>query len=91
MKGLCVISNRHPDIMVVFVDVYLGWSEPNAYHQICMCHLAIKFMIRFKDMFETSFMQSLLKNQGKKVEHAYGHNWLEAIPLEKWALSHDGG
>ena len=56
MKGLCVISNRHPDIMVVFVDVYLGWSEPNAYHRICMCHLAIKFMIRFKDMFETTFM-----------------------------------
>ncbi|RVW53212.1 Serine/threonine-protein phosphatase 7 long form-like [Vitis vinifera] len=32
--SLCYLD-RHPSIMVVFADVYLGWSEPNAYHRIC--------------------------------------------------------
>ncbi|KAL6335901.1 hypothetical protein AAG906_003526 [Vitis piasezkii] len=47
--GLCVISYRHSSIMVAFADVYLGWSEPNAYHRICMRHLASNFMTHFKD------------------------------------------
>ena len=49
MRGLCVISDCHPNIMIMFVDVYLGWSEPNAYHWICMNHLASNFMTHFKD------------------------------------------
>ena len=46
---LCVISDRHLDIMVAMTDVYLGWTEPYAYHRICMRHLASNFMNRFKD------------------------------------------
>ena len=46
---LCVISDRHPDIMTTMIDVHLGCIEPYAYHTICMCHIASNFMNRFKD------------------------------------------
>ena len=46
---LCVISNRHPDIMTTMIDVHLGWTEPYAYHTICMRHLTSNFMNQFKD------------------------------------------
>ncbi|RVW75856.1 Serine/threonine-protein phosphatase 7 long form-like [Vitis vinifera] len=55
------IDDRHPGIMAAMSDVHLGWSEPYAYHRVCMRHLAI------------------------------AQQWLEAIPFEKMALSHDGG
>ena len=44
MRGLCVISNRHPGIITTMSDVHLGWSEPYAYHRVCMHHLARNFM-----------------------------------------------
>ena len=46
---LCVISYRHLNIMEVMTDVHFGWTEPYAYHRICMRHLASNFMNRFKD------------------------------------------
>ena len=46
---LCVIFDKHPDIMIAMIDVPLGWTEPYAYHRICMLHLASNFMNRFKD------------------------------------------
>ena len=46
---LYVISDRHPDIMTTLIDVHLGWTEPYAYHTICICLLANNFMNRFKD------------------------------------------
>ena len=46
---LCVIADRHSGIMTAMTNVYLSWTKPNAYHNICICHLAINFMNRFKD------------------------------------------
>ena len=45
---LCVISDRHLDIMAD-TDVHLCWTKPYAYHRIYMRHLARNFMNRFKD------------------------------------------
>ncbi|RVX08331.1 hypothetical protein CK203_017615 [Vitis vinifera] len=100
-RGLCVISDRHPGIMAAFADVYLGWSEPNAYHRICMRHLASNFMTHFKDKcLKQLLCRAALET---KVEKFNMHmetigkinqdalSWLKAIPFEKWALSHDGG
>ena len=100
MRDLCVISNCHPGIMVVLVDVYLGWSKPNAYHRICMHHLTSNFMTHFKDKclkqllcratLETKIekFNMLMDTIGRINQDTL--NWLEAIPFEKWALSHDG-
>ena len=100
-RGLCVTSYRHSSIMAAISDVYLGWFEPNAYHQICLCYLASNFMTRFKD----KCMKNLLCREAKEIKvekfnkkmgiferiNPYAISWLEAIPFEKWALSHDGG
>ena len=100
-RGLCVISNRHPGIMAAFANVYLGWSEPNAYHRICMRHLASNFMTHFKDKcLKQLLCRAALETKVEKFNmhmETIGRinqdalNWLEAIPFEKWALSHDGG
>ncbi|RVW84511.1 Serine/threonine-protein phosphatase 7 long form-like [Vitis vinifera] len=62
--AFALTEDRHPGIMAAMSDVHLGWSEPYAYHRVCMRHLA-----------------RLMRRK----------QWLEAIPFEKWALSHDGG
>ncbi|RVX23680.1 hypothetical protein CK203_000755 [Vitis vinifera] len=100
-RGLCVISDRHPGIMAAFADVYLGWSEPNAYHRICMRHLASNFMTHFKDKcLKQLLCRAALETKVEKFNmhmETIGRinqdalSWLEAIPFEKWALSHDGG
>ena len=87
--------------MVVFTDVYLGWSEPNAYHRICMHHLASNFMTHFKDKcLKQLLCRAALETKVEKFNmhmETIGRinqdalSWLEAIPFEKWALSHDGG
>ena len=53
---LCVISNRHPSIMVTMTDVYLCWIEPYACHRIYMRYLFNNFMNRFKDEILKNFM-----------------------------------
>ena len=45
---LFVIVDRHPGIMAAMTDVHLGWTDPYAYHRICMCYLASNFMNRFE-------------------------------------------
>ena len=49
LTGICVISNRHPGIMVAMSNPHLDWATPSTYHRICMRHLASNFMTRFKD------------------------------------------
>nr|CAN80015.1 hypothetical protein VITISV_030080 [Vitis vinifera] len=101
MRGLCVIFDHLPGIMVAFANVYLGWSQPNAYHRSCMCHLASNFMTRFKDKcLKQLLCRAALET---KVEKFNMHmdtigrinqdalSRLEVIPFEKWALSHDEG
>ena len=68
---------------------------------ICMAHLASNFMTRFKDKcLKQLLCRATLETKVEKFnmhmdtigiinQDALG--WLEAIPLEKWALSHDGG
>ena len=87
--------------MAAMSDVHLGWSEPYAYHRVCMCHLASNFMTRFKDKILKNLMcRAALATKIEKFNkhmntigriNATAQQWLEAIPFEKWALSHDGG
>ena len=66
-----------------------------------MCHLASNFMTRFKDKFLKNLVckVALATTQRKFNKHmatigrinSEAQQWLEAIPLETWALSHDGG
>ena len=81
-------------------ETYLGWTEQNAYYRFCMCHLASNFNTKFKDKNLKDLMcRVAMESKVKKfISHmdtigrinAEARNWLEHIPLKKWALSHDG-
>ena len=100
-KEICVISDRHPDIMATMSNPHLGWTASSAYHRICMCHLANNFMTCFKDKLLKNLVcrAALATRQCKFNKHMAiirrinfeAQQWLEAIPLELWALSHDRG
>ena len=99
--GICVISDRHPCIMVAMSDPHLRWDAPYAYHRICMRHLASNFMTRFKDkLLENLVCRAAVVTTPRKMNmhmatigriNPEAQQWLEAIPLPLWALSHDGG
>ena len=99
--GICVISDKHPSIMAAMTNPHLGWAAPFSYHMICMHHLASNFMTRFKDKLLKNWVcrASLATTERKFKEHVAtirrinyeAQQWLEAIPFQLWALSHDGG
>ena len=99
--GICVISNRHSGIMAAIRDPHLGWDAPYAYHRICMRHLASNFMTRFKDkLLKNLVCRAAVATTPRKMNrhmatikriNSEAQQWLEAIPLQIWALSHVGG
>ena len=98
--GICVISDRHSCIMATMSDPHLGWDAPYAYHRISMCHLASNFMTRFKDKLLKNLVcraavATTLQKMNRHMAtieriNSEAQQWLEAIPLQLWALSHDG-
>ena len=98
---MCLISYRHPGIIATVNEKYSGWTKPDAYYRFCMRHLASNFNTKFKDKTLKNLMcRAATESKVKKfISHmdtigrinAEARNWLEQIPLEKWALSHDGG
>ena len=99
--GIRVISDRHPGIMAAMSDHHLGWVASSAYHRICMHHLASNFMTCFKDKLLKNLVcraasatkQHKFNRQMTIIRriNSKAQQWLEAIPLEMWALAHDGG
>ena len=97
--GIYVIFDKHPGIMTTMSD--LGWAAPSTYRMICMRHLASYFMTRFKDKLLKNLVckAALASTQRKFNKHMTtigrinfeAQQWLEAIPFQLWALSHDGG
>ena len=87
--------------MAVMTDPHLGWAAPSVYHRICMRHLASNFMTRFKDKLLKNLVcrAALVSTERKFNKHmttigrtnSETQQWLEAIPFQLWALSHDGG
>ena len=87
-----MISDRHLDIIVVVNETYSGWTEPDAYYRFCMHHLESNFNTKFKDKTLKDFMCRVAMESKDTIGriNAEAINWLEHIPLKKWALSHDG-
>ena len=96
-----MISDCHLDIIAIVNETYSGWTEPDAYYRLCMHHLESNFNTKFKDKTLKDFMcRVAMESKVKKIIshmdtigqiNVEARNWLEQIPLEKWALSHDGG
>ena len=87
--------------MAAMTDPHLGWDVPSVYHRICMRHLASNFMTWFKDKLLKNLVcrATLASTERKFNKHmtkigrinSEALQWLEAIPFQLWALSHDGG
>ena len=88
--GICVISDKHPSIMVAMNNPYLGWDASSAYHRICIRHLVSNFMTHFKDKLLNNLVctSTLATTQRKFNRHmatikrinSEAQQWLEAIP-----------
>ena len=99
--GICIISDRHPGIIATVSDPHLRWAESSTYHRICMRHLASNFMTHFKDkLLKILVCRVALATKQRKfnrhmatirIINLEAQQWLEAIPLEIWVLSHDRG
>ena len=87
--------------MVAMSDPHLGWATSSTYQRICMRYLSSNFMTRFKDKLLKNLVcrPASATKQRKFNKHMAtiwriilkAQQWLEAIPLEIWALAHDGG
>ena len=87
--------------MAAMVDPHLGWAAPFAYHRIYMRHFVSNFMTRFKDKLLKNLVcrVALASTERKFKKHmntigrinSEALQWLEAVPFQLWALSHDGG
>ena len=85
--------------MAAMSNPHLGWAASSA--KIFIRHLASNFMTRFKDKLLKNLVcrVALPTTQRKFNRHmatigrinSKAQHWLETIPLELWALSHDGG
>ena len=87
--------------MAAMSDPHLGWDAPYAYHRICMRHLVSNFMTHFKDkLLKNLVYKAAIATTPRKMNrhmaiigriNSEAQQWLEAIPLQLWALSHNGG
>ena len=87
--------------MAAMTDPHLGLATPSAYHRICMRHLARNFMPWLKDkLLKNLVCKADLESTERKFNkhmttigriNSEVLQWLEAIPFQLWALSHDGG
>ncbi|KAL9680455.1 hypothetical protein QQ045_018334 [Rhodiola kirilowii] len=101
-EGLCIISDRHAEIMRVMEED--DWKPPEAYHRICIRHFASNFNLKVKCMAKIDLLTSIgyenqqLKfcNRFKELKELLKDNqdalkWLDKVNAIKWALSYDIG
>ncbi|XP_043693412.1 uncharacterized protein LOC122643903 [Telopea speciosissima] len=96
-SGLCIISDCHNDILVAMRRP--EWEEPNAFHRICMRHLASNFNRRFHDAaIKNLLIRAAEHNQPQKYDTIMelitnisldARQWIDEIPALQWALAHD--
>ncbi|XP_071932956.1 uncharacterized protein [Coffea arabica] len=100
-RGLCVISDHHPGIITTMSQIGSKWIEPFAYHCFCIRHLASNFNTKFHDkILKHLLVAAANENQVFKFQRKMetigkinpkARKWLDDLPVEKWALAHDGG
>ena len=74
-KGLCLISDRHPNIIAIVNETYSGWTEPDAYYRFCMRHLMSNFNSKFKDKTLKDLMcRAAMESKVKKNYFSHGYN-----------------
>ncbi|KAJ7958189.1 Transposon protein, putative, Mutator sub-class, expressed [Quillaja saponaria] len=99
--GICLISDRHAGIIAAASDPRNGWTEPYGYHRFCVRHIASNFHKTHKNMKAKNLLIHTASQTQKRKFDKYFKKfvqldseyaaWIGRIPLEQWALAHDGG
>ncbi|KAJ7974396.1 Transposon protein, putative, Mutator sub-class [Quillaja saponaria] len=99
--GICLISDRHAGIIAAASDTRNGWTEPYGYHRFCIRHIASNFHKTHKNMKAKNLLIHTASQTQKRKFDKYFKKfvqfdseyaaWIGRIPLEQWALAHDGG
>ncbi|XP_031737534.1 uncharacterized protein LOC116402427 [Cucumis sativus] len=99
--GICLISDRHRDILSAINNEEVGWSEPRAVHRYCLRHVASNFNQKYKskqlkDLVFRAGNQHQRRKFIKIMKELQRLNpecleFFEDIDVEKWTQSHDNG
>lgn len=99
-KSICLISDRHEDILSV-ISHQTEWQSPNVVHRFCLKHIRLNFETTFKNKELTNLMHKAGTTckvtkfheimEEIKRRNIYAYNYLKAIDFQKWTLAYDGG
>ncbi|KAL9660013.1 hypothetical protein QQ045_024823 [Rhodiola kirilowii] len=97
---LCIISDRHIDIMRVMEEE--DWSPPRAYHRVCLRHFVSNFNQKAKCLAYKDLLYNIAKenqqikfcNHFKDLKELLNDKsdavkWLDKVNPETWALAYD--
>ncbi|KAK9985848.1 hypothetical protein SO802_030799 [Lithocarpus litseifolius] len=100
LSKLCVISDRHPGIQVVFRDISRDFLQPPmTEHRYCLCHVCDNVNIRWNNETLTNLVwRAASATQERKFNATFklienvnwdAHQYLKDVPKEKLALTFD--
>ncbi|XP_061357446.1 uncharacterized protein LOC133301767 [Gastrolobium bilobum] len=98
ISNICLISDWHRSIISA-VENNPNWQPPNAYHVLCIRHIASNFNQKFRN----EDLKRMLKNLGYtpamvdfernlssfRESSPQIAEWIDAIPKEKWSRAYD--
>ncbi|KAH7835990.1 hypothetical protein Vadar_031785 [Vaccinium darrowii] len=68
-QGLCLISDRHPDLLAYLSDEdAYDWRPPFAHHRFCLRHLAVNYHRRFGSMVGKEVKITAMESQKRKFK-----------------------
>ncbi|KAL0385778.1 UNVERIFIED_CONTAM: hypothetical protein Sradi_2972100 [Sesamum radiatum] len=99
-RGVCLISNRHPDIIKA-VRECSDFVSPHGAHRYCLRHVCSNFNTHYKnvilkDLCWRAGSEYQIRKFNRIMEEIKSQNivafqFLDKINKEKWTASHDGG
>ncbi|XP_035840398.1 uncharacterized protein LOC110914384 [Helianthus annuus] len=103
-KGICLISDRHAEILKAANEQGSPWLEPHGFHSYCLYCLR-HFINNFNDKFRNSQLKALAYRAGSQNRirkfnsimeeigkiNRKARQWLEQHAFDKWTLAHDSG
>ncbi|KAA0066827.1 uncharacterized protein E6C27_scaffold271G001850 [Cucumis melo var. makuwa] len=85
--GICLISDRHRGILAAINNEEIGWSEPQAFHRYCLCHVASNFNNKYKSkqLKDLVFKADIdLQKWNQSHDNGYLYGWMTSNAVESY-------
>ncbi|KAK9163266.1 hypothetical protein Syun_004168 [Stephania yunnanensis] len=99
--GICVISDRHPGILLAMNNPQNGWTRERAHHRFCLRHICSNFNMRFgskelKDMVYLAGAQHQPRKFKAVMTELQEMNaeciaWFNNLDRAQWTNAYDKG